>query len=218
MKTNLAFKHVAAGLAFAVVFFGWVMNAQASTSPSSLIIKIYEMRVSMNPNCSDSHPVFATDSPTAVDMFGNHDLGSGTISTGTYHCVMFHISDNVTFTPIDGSQEYCTAGKPYTDDILPAGVNSITPDGVPITGTGSHTPLTLSDDRPWIYLSDAPTAVTLNNTCFMSTKPCVMAPLVIVSDQPRALVMNATLQLGYYDTDPPTCVLNPIDPALISIR
>ena len=216
MNKNPAFKPVLAVLAFIVVFLGWALNAQAVSSPSSLSVEILEMRISRNSDCSAAVSVF-TASPKAWDMFGGPGLGSGIISTGTYHCVMFHISDTVRFIPKDSLEPLCVPGTTYTYDIYqPVPPNdSVAPDG-------THIPATTGDDSPWIYLSDAPTAVTLNNGCFQPTKtltggPCVLAPLTILSDQTHTLVMNADSQLGPFGCGT-TCCLSSADPVVISIR
>jgi len=217
MKKNPVIKPVQAALAFVVIFLGLVMNAQAVTSPSSpssFIVKIFEMRVSRNSDCSGAVSVFNTASPTDVDLFSNHGLGSGVISTGTYHCVMFRISANVTFTPADNLEApICVSTMTYSYDIYQLPNASVAPDGTPVPVTGVT-------DTPWVYLSDGPGAVTLGNGCFQSTKtdtgrPCVLAPLTILSDQTHMLVMNANNQLEGIDGK---CVLNPYDPMEISIR
>ena len=215
MNKNFAFTRVQAALAFIVVFLGLPMNAQSVTSPAYLKVKIFEMRVSRNSDCSGAVSVFVNANPDAVDLFGSPGLGSGVISTGTYHCVMFNISDRITYSPKDNIEPFCVAGTAYTYDIFQSGA-SISPEGVPISGTGN-------DDKPWIYLSDAPTAASVGNACFLPTKtgaagPCAMAPLTILSDQAHSLVMNATNQLGAFGSSPPTCILNPTDPMVISVR
>jgi len=205
--------------AFLMVLFGLAMNAQAVISPTSLKVKIFEMRVSKNTDCSGAVRVFSTSSPTPVDFFSNPDFGSGVISTGTYHCVMFHISDIVSFIPeVSNYEPLCVAGTSFSYDIFESGATSVSPDGVAINGTGTST--IPSEDDPWIYLSDSPTAITTNNGCFQPTKtgtggPCVMTPLTLLSDQAHSLVMDADLQV---EDGGGTCILNPTSPLVISIR
>ncbi len=201
-------------LALAMASFGLVVNAQAVISPTSLVVKIFEMRVSKNTDCSNAVRVFSTGSPTAVNLFSNPDFGSGIVSTGTYHCAMFHISDIVTYVPeVSIYEPLCVAGTTFSYDIYQSPNASVAPDGTPI-------PASAGEDDPWIYLSDSPTAVTLNNGCYQPTKtgtggPCVMGPLTILSDQSHTLVMDADLQL---EDGGGTCILNPTSPVVISIR
>ena len=220
MKKNSAFKRAQSALAFVVVFLVWTLSAQAVSSPSSLKVQIYEMRLSKNSDCSAALSVFNTASPTSVDLFGSPDLGSGVISTGTYHCVMFHISDIVSFVPANNIEPMCSSTTTYHYDIFQSPAVSVSPEGTLINATG--TPTTFPEDSPWIYLSDAPTAAATNG-CFQPTKsgaegPCPMAPLTILSDQPHTLVMNANGQLG--DWGQGTCILNLTrdNPVAISFR
>src|SRR5262245_41303388 len=71
----------------------------ALTNPSSAIVKIYEMRLSPNADCSSSVTIFSDPSGTPRDMVQNPTLGSGAVPNGTYKCFIAHISDQITFTP-----------------------------------------------------------------------------------------------------------------------
>jgi hypothetical protein len=206
MKKNIAFKHVRADLAFVVVFLGWVMNAQAVSSPSSVTMKILEMRVSKNSDCSGAVSVFATASPTPVNMDSNPDLGSGVISTGTYHCVMFNISDAVTFIPKDSVEPLCVAGTAYSADLFQSG----SPDSIAPDRTTHITARTAIEDFPWIYFSDAASAIKTQPqgyvlSCLQPGNACSMAPFVVLSDQARSLVADFDLQLGPVTAGVPPC-------------
>ena len=166
------------------------MNGQAATSPSSLIVKVFEMRVSKNSDCSDAVTIFRTASPTAVDLAGHPTLGVGAIPHGTYHCLMFHIDDLVTLVPL-AADGLCTGG-PVTLDIFGDAVNdlSVSPDGMAIHATANVS------DFPWVYFSDSPLASTINN-CFepnhtgcVCSGPCPLTPLTVSSDRTLSLVLN----------------------------
>jgi hypothetical protein len=176
---------------FIMVLLGGAMNGQAApTSPSSLTVKVFEMRVSKNSDCSGSVTVFKTASPMSVDLVGNPTLGAGAIPDGTYHCVMFHIDDLITVVP-QATTGACIAGSPTPMDIYTSGTDvSVTPDGVKI-------PATPGEDDPWVYFSDSALASTVNN-CFepnftgcACSGPCKLTtPLTISSDQTHSFVLD----------------------------
>ena len=87
MKTKLA---LLAGI------LACTMPAQANTSPSSMLVGIFEMRVSTNSNCTPTITIFKTGTPTPVDFDQNPVFGSGIVTDGTYHCAMFQINDQIT--------------------------------------------------------------------------------------------------------------------------
>jgi hypothetical protein len=196
-------------LVFIAAFLGWVTNAQGVVSPSSVVVKVFEMRVSRNSNCSGSISVFSTGSPTPVDLFASPTFGSAVISTGTYHCVMFRISDSISFVP-QTTEGTCVAGTRYTYDIFQSGnPNSVDPTtGAPIMATSS-------DDKPWIYFSDAASATMTQPagailSCVQPTpssgsNACAMATFSVFSDQARSLVMDFDLQIGPFV---PPCALH----------
>jgi hypothetical protein len=190
-------------IVFFAAFLGWVMYAQGVVSPSSVMVKVYEMRVSRNSNCSGATSVFNTASPTAVNLFASPGFGSAVISTGTYHCVMFHISDFISFTP-QTTEGTCVAGTAINNfDIFQSGngqPDSIDPNGMHIIASAGPT-----EDRPWIYFSDAASAAATqapgpNLSCVQPTpgtsNACLMAPFNVFSDQSRSLVLDFDNQIG----------------------
>src|ERR1035438_906201 len=78
---------------------GWTFRAEAVTSPSSSVVQVFEMRASVNSDCSNAVTVFKTATPSAVDLMANPTFGSGAIPDGTYHCVMFRINDLISIVP-----------------------------------------------------------------------------------------------------------------------
>jgi hypothetical protein len=178
-------------LVFITLLLGGAMNGQATTSPSSLIVKVFEMRVSKNSDCTAAITVFKTASPTAVDLISQPVLGSGSIPDGTYHCLMFHVDDLVTLVPM-ATTGVCTGGVPVTLDMFSDPVNdvSISPDGMVIHATPG------GEDDPWVYFSDSNQALAVNN-CFepntsgcACSGPCPLTPLTISSDQTHNLVLD----------------------------
>ena len=76
-----------------------VGTAQAVTNPSSVLLKIYEVRLSPNADCSQAVTIFTNPSGASRDLVQNPTLGSGAIPNGTYQCFMAHISDQIIYTP-----------------------------------------------------------------------------------------------------------------------
>ncbi len=193
-------------LAVGLLFLGLASGAKALTSASSVKVKVFEMRASVNSDCSGAVTIFKTDNPTPVDLMTNPLLGSGALTNGTYHCLMFHIDDILTVVPqtTDGS---CTAGTAYNLDIFTDQFQNLsaTPEGVVIL---AHPGI---EDDPWIYFNDS-TATALTNDCFAKVNdgcsvcsgPCRMTPLNETSDQTHSLVINTNFKVDGSST---TCVM-----------
>ena len=191
MKNNMTHNLMYAILVFASIFLGLTIGAQAMTSPSSSVVKVFEMRASVKSDCTGAVTVFKTASPTAVDLVGRPTFGSGTIADGTYHCLMFHIDDLITVVP-QATTGVCTAGSPVTMDIFSDPVNdvSITPEGTTIHATAN------TEDDPWVYFSDSTQALATNN-CFepntsgcACSGPCPLTALTLNSDQTHRLFID----------------------------
>jgi hypothetical protein len=189
--------------------------AHAGVNPSSLMIKILEVRFSPNTDCSNTIRIFQTANPTPVDFVNDPSLGTGVIPHGTYHCVAIHLSDIVTITPAADDGVSCHAGVPFTMDIFNTpsqGDVSIAPDGTVIDGHGNPVSPQIEDD-PWVYFSDSPSASTANN-CWQPTKssvsgPCPLTALPITGDATRSFVWNFDGDVvdrgnGHCQVDPPT--------------
>ncbi len=216
MKINVHIWSVIAWVIFLAVWLGGTMNAAAVTSPASLFVKVFEMRVSTSSDCSRSVTVFKTAFPDSVDLLTNPTLGSGAVNDGTYHCLMYHVSDKITVTPLVNDPPGCdpavppcgcVVGTQYNLDFFAtAPTASVSPDGAPIAATGG-------EDQPWIYFSDSAQSASVNN-CFQPTEVCACAapcplpgPLALSQDQTHILVMNFNGQLD--GSSGTSCVLIP---------
>jgi hypothetical protein len=192
MNNNMRFNLKDAFLILGYVFLGSVINARATTSPTSpasSIVKVFEMRASVNSDCSSPTVVFKTASPAADDLSGIPTFGSGAIPDGTYHCLMFHIDDQITVVP-QATTGSCTAGSAVTMDIYS------TTDDVSFTPEGVKIPATTGEDDPWVYFSDSSQAAASNN-CFepntngcACSGPCPLSALTLTSDQTHRLIIN----------------------------
>jgi hypothetical protein len=170
--------------------------ARANTDPSSLQLTVYEMRVSENADCSSPVTVFKDDAALPVDFAANASFGAGTIPNKTYHCMMSHISDQMTVVPLATVAPDCTAGQTYVQDIFNDNLIdvSIDPGGTTVTGTPS------ADEKPWIYFSDAPSASAANG-CYQATLsgnggPCVLTAVNLSGDATMSLVFDFDNKIG----------------------
>lgn len=122
----------------------------ALLSPTAVRLKIFKFAVSSSPNCSS--PITVVDNgstPTYVDFKGNPSLGSGTLGSGTYPCVIIEFSDRIEVTSEAGGS--CTT-TPFTQDLCGDGTSSQLVSG----STANCT--TAGEDRIAMYLSTASTA------------------------------------------------------------
>jgi len=202
MKYPMVFKRLRVICFSVALLAGGVVSGQAVTSPSSLIVKVFEMRVSKNSDCSGAVTVFKTASASSIDLVGIPTMGSGSITDGTYHCAMFHISDFVTVTP-QVPQGSCVAGPNAIDIFInPVDDESITPEGTLIHGSAG-------EDDPWIYFSDSASAASVND-CFQPTTqcacsgPCPLTPMTLAANQTHTLVFDLDSKI---DGSGGTCAL-----------
>src|SRR3954469_20394566 len=85
-------------------------TVQAGVNPSSLMIKVTEVRFSPNTDCSNMITTYRNSGAQAQDFATNPSLGSGAIPQGTYHCIAIHLSDIMTITPAANDGVNCVAG------------------------------------------------------------------------------------------------------------
>ena len=124
-------------------------------SPSSLKLKVYKMAVSTSPLCTDLTTVIDNgDSPTEVEFVGGVTLGSGTVSNGTYPCIVIEFSSFIKFTPSSNSTSgNCSTGTEETLDVCSSGTSALI-DGTTTTCASS------TDNKVAMYLSTASTSTT----------------------------------------------------------
>lgn len=132
-----------------------MMAADLSLTPSSLKLKIYKMAVSSSPFCTDLKTVIDNGStPTEVNFVGGVSLGSGTITNGTYPCIVIEFGSYIKFTPTsDSTSLNCKSSVENTLDVCQSGT-SVLIDGSTTTCASS------SNDRVAMYLSTASTSTT----------------------------------------------------------
>lgn len=95
-------------------------QVMAAVGTAEATVKLYRAYLSENADCSD--PVLFLDGEAEeaghfeVDMDATPTIGEGTIAEGTYQCVIFKMSDQVTFTP-DATEDECIAGTQVEMDV-----------------------------------------------------------------------------------------------------
>lgn len=138
--------------------------AHAATSPTVATVKLYKAWMSPNGDCSS--PVSFFDggaTPTAVDMVTGPTLGTGSLAAGTYRCVIFQMSDQVSFTPAANDGTACVAGTSYTIDVCSSHDGGMTTPSTKNPETGATVSCTAADgtdDTVWVYISTYSTATT----------------------------------------------------------
>jgi hypothetical protein len=163
-----------------------IPSAHAVVNPSSILIKIYEMRVSHASDCSNSIVMFSNPNGVVQDFATNPSIGSGAIPNGSYQCIMVKLSNLITFTPAT-TEGFCSAGVSTTRNVFQAGGNSISidPNGNTINGIG-----TTADTTPnpfWAYFKVGGGS----NDCKTPALACTLSsPINISGDRTGTLVVD----------------------------
>jgi hypothetical protein len=159
----------------------------AVANPSSVFIRVFEMRLSPNDDCSNAITVFTNPAGTAQDFVQGPTLGTGAIPNGTYRCMMIHMSDTITYTPETTDGANCIQGTAYTRDLFRDGESGNAPDGTVIPGHGVSAS-NGTEDFPWAYFtiggSNAGSCFSLSSKCLLS------APAVVTGDRTVTFVAN----------------------------
>jgi hypothetical protein len=151
---TLSNKLIPAGTSLMVALLvGLAPMAHAFTDPSSVQIKIYEVRMSHSADCSNSIRVVSNPIGVTTDFVTNPSLGSGAIPNGQYQCVMVKLSNVLTYVPSVNDGANCLGGTTYNRSVFhggPGQTNSIDPDGNTITPIGVDSS-NLTENPFWAY-------------------------------------------------------------------
>lgn len=129
--------------------FSFCFSANAGTqTPTSVKIKLKEVWLSTNANCSGGTRIYNNPSPVGVEITTAPDLGYGRLAEGTYQCVIIVMSDLIEYTA-SANAGTCTAGQTYTKDLCHTGDSSINVDGTTVTCADS------TEDTMTLYVSTA---------------------------------------------------------------
>ena len=120
-------------------------------TPTSMKMKIYRILISTDPLCTNPIVLWAPAVPQTVDFIAAPTLGNGQVPDGTYKCMIWEISDQVTMTEPTTSGT-CTAGTVITTDVCRSPVTTTSIAGV------TTSCVTGGDDKITIYLSTASTS------------------------------------------------------------
>lgn len=139
-------------------------DARAATSginPSSVRLKIYQVAVSTNTDCSSPTTIFSVSASAATyaDFAGTPTLGTGAVADGTYPCVIIEMSDQVKFTPETATDNYCEADTEYTIDVCQDRGESSDDTSVLLDGSTTTCAAGANDERVAIYLSTISTTL-----------------------------------------------------------
>jgi hypothetical protein len=131
------------------------MAADLGLNAQSLKLKVYKFAVSTSPLCTNLQTVVDNgSSPTEVEFVGNVNIGSGSISSGTYPCVVVEFSDNIKYTPSANSTSMnCLAAVQNTMDVCSVSNTSVLVDG-------TTTNCTSGENRVAMYISTASSSST----------------------------------------------------------
>jgi hypothetical protein len=177
-----------------IIFSGIGNSADLGLSASSIKLKVYKMAVSTSPLCTNLITVLDNgSSPTEVDFLQNPNLGSGTLTDGTYSCIVIEFSDLVKFTPSSNSSSgHCSISTEYTLDVCRSGGStSLLIDGSTTTCTGTDGTNTSygtpGADRVAMYIS---TASSLASGADAFNKPTT------IGDAVKGLKLNSALTVS----------------------
>jgi hypothetical protein len=173
----------------ALVGFGMaVPSAEALTSPASMSIRVYEVRVSHNADCSNPIRVISNPGGTVQDFVTNPNLGSGAIPNGSYPCIMTKIGNLITYTPAANDGLNCVAGTSYTRNVFHTGGGddtSANPDGGTISAIGTSQDTT--SNPFWAYFKVGGGA----NGCKTPATACTLSsPIIVSGDKTGTLVVD----------------------------
>lgn len=93
--------------------------SHALTDATSLKITVHQVAVSLSADCSSPTVIFTSSSAsgTESDFITAPTLGSGSLASGTYNCVMITMEDAIKFTTSAAVDGNCAASTEYTIDL-----------------------------------------------------------------------------------------------------
>lgn len=170
-----------------LLLLSFALNIHASDlniDPSFLKIKVYKFAVSTSPFCTNPVTVIENDSPTYTDVLSNPDFGDGTITDGTYPCVIIEFSDTIKYAPnANSTSGNCTNGTEYTLDVCNASGGGTFKLVNGTTGTCAS-----GEQRVAMYLSTTSTSTGGGANAFL--------PPVTTSDGTKGFNLGSALEVS----------------------
>lgn len=159
MKTNKQEKtHVVRLILTTAMTLMLTTQVQAATSginPNYLKLKIYKVAISTSPLCTNLTTVYSEAAPAYTDFLSSPTIGSGSVPSGDYPCVVIEFSDILKFSPAATSDNnHCVMNVESTINVCQTGNSSTLINGTTTTCT------TAGEDHVALYLSTASTATT----------------------------------------------------------
>ncbi len=128
--------------------------ANLNLDPSSLSIKLYKFAVSESTLCTSPVTIFTASTPTYVNMLDSPEFGNGSVTDGTYPCIIIEFSSNIKYIPAsDSDNGNCQTSIESTLDVCNSGATSTLIDGTTVTCDSS-------EERVAMYLSTTSTQTT----------------------------------------------------------
>jgi hypothetical protein len=161
-------------------------------SPEAVNVKLYELWVSRNADCTNMTRVYNNSNPDYQNVAANISFGRVAIPNGVYHCIAFKMSDIMQIVPAFTSDSgNCVQGVTYTRDLFRGGDTSIAPDGTVYNGSGTN-PTGQIEDGMYVYLStNGTTGDDASGT--RPTLPDIMtSPYVVSGDNVATMVWDMT--------------------------
>ncbi len=176
------------GPSWASVLFG--------VDPSYVKVKVYEVRVSQNANCTGGVTVYRDNAPSYTDWTNGPTLGAGAVPNGSYNCVMLKMSDYIHYTPatLSGSWSHgvCAVGTDYVLDVA-HDESAIDPDGVSQSLGPRGT-----ENIVWLYVrTGGALAGSQSISAWIPTGGIALtSPLVISGDRSQTMVFDFSGRVG----------------------
>jgi hypothetical protein len=170
-------------------------NVNNGVDPGYVKIKVYEMRVSPNADCSNPITVFQNAAPAYQDFAHNPTLGAGAIPNGTYKCVLMKMSDFIHYTPATTNPGWahsppaCVVG---TDKVSDVGHDE---DAVDPDGTSHAMGAAGTENIVWLYVRQGASSNSGNSFAPTGGIP-LTSPLVVNGDGAHTMVFDFSGRIG----------------------
>ncbi len=160
--------------------------------PGYVRVKVYEVRVSPNADCTAGITVFRDAAPSFSDWTNSPTIGSGAIPNGSYPCIMMKMSDNIHYSPASTHASWthgaCVVGTDYTLDVG-HDETATDPEGISTTLGPRGT-----DNLVWLYIHQGA------NRALSTWVPAggleLTNPLVVSGDRSNTMVFDFSSKVG----------------------
>jgi hypothetical protein len=128
--------------------------ANLNLDPSYLSLKMYKFAVSESPFCTSPITILENETPDYIDVLGSPEFGNGSVTDGTYPCVIIEFSSYIKYKPSEDSDGgNCSSTVESTLDVCSSATTSTLVDGTTVTCDAN-------ENRIAMYLSTTSTQTT----------------------------------------------------------